>query len=45
MTEGISIMDKKTGFKRGDTIFIDKPFVQVLKSSYKNEKCDYCYAE
>ncbi|CAI6365129.1 unnamed protein product [Macrosiphum euphorbiae] len=43
---GRSTMDKKRkGYKRGDTILIDKPFVHALKSTFKNEKCDYCYSE
>jgi len=43
---GRSTMDKKRkGYKRGDTILIDKPFVHALKSTFKNERCDYCYSE
>ncbi|VVC44586.1 Zinc finger, MYND-type [Cinara cedri] len=39
-------MDKKRKcFKKGDTILIDKPFIHVLKSTFKNEKCDYCYSD
>lgn len=39
-------MDKKRKFfRKGETIFTDKPFVHALKSTYKNEKCDYCYSE
>lgn len=39
-------MDKKKKcFKKGDTILTDKPFVHALKSTFKNEKCDFCFSE
>lgn len=35
--------EKNQNVVRGDVILIEKPFVFVLKSNLKKERCDQCF--
>uniref|UniRef100_A0A1B6DNR1 MYND-type domain-containing protein n=1 Tax=Clastoptera arizonana TaxID=38151 RepID=A0A1B6DNR1_9HEMI len=35
-------LDKRPVIKKGETILTEKPFVYILNSKFRNERCDYC---
>ncbi|KAG4070194.1 hypothetical protein HA402_003884 [Bradysia odoriphaga] len=38
-------MDKTSPIRKGTCILTEKPFVFALKSRYRQERCDFCFAE
>lgn len=38
-------MNKSTPIRSGTCILTEKPFVYALKSKYRQERCDFCFAE
>lgn len=37
------LIEKNQNIVRGDSLLIEKPFIFVLKSNLKNERCDQCF--